>query len=57
MKKNNDAQICNQLEALVLKYEGYLKSDDGKELDDYEQGEHNVLLSVLQDLKKILSVN
>lgn len=57
MGKNNDAQICDQLGALILKYEGYLESDEGKELDDYEQGERNVLLNVVHDLKKILSVN
>lgn len=51
---NNDGWICNQLEELVDKYENYLKSDDGKELDTYEQGEHNSLLAVVQTLKELL---
>lgn len=44
-----------QLEELVAKYEHYLKLDDKKEcLGDYEQGEHNELLAVVQDLKELL---
>ena len=51
---NNDTWICNQLEELVFKYEQYLKSDEEKELDEYEQGEHNELLVVVTELKELL---
>ena len=51
---NNDGWICNQLEELVYKYEQYLESDENKELDEYEQGEHNVLLAVVTELKELL---
>lgn len=52
---NNDTWICNQLEELVAKYENYLKQDENKEnMDDYEKGEHNELLAVVQDLKELL---
>ena len=51
---NNDTWICNQLEDLVAKYEGYLKSDEDKDLDEYEQGEHNELLAVVTELKELL---
>lgn len=51
---NNDTWICNQLEEIVFKYEKYLKSDEGRELDEYEQGEHNELLAVVAELKEIL---
>lgn len=52
---NNDTWICNQLEELVAKYESYLKSDEEKEsLGDYEQGEHNELFSIVQELKELL---
>lgn len=51
---NNDGWICNQLEELVDKYEGYLKSDEGKKLSEYEQGERNSLLFVVQTLKELL---
>lgn len=51
---NNEGWICNQLEELVNKYDGYLKSDEGKELDEYEQGEHNELLAIVTELKEIL---
>ena len=51
---NNDGWICNQLEELVFKYDQYLQSDEGKELDEYEQGEHNELLAVVTELKEIL---
>ena len=50
---NNDTWICNQLEDLVVKYEGYLKTDE-KKMDDYKQGEHNELLVVVQELKELL---
>lgn len=44
-----------QLEELVAKYENYLKMDENKEkLGDYEQGEHNILLMVVQELKELL---
>ena len=52
---NNDTWICNQLEDLVAKYEGYLKSDEDKDLDEYEQGEHNELLAVVTELKELLN--
>ena len=42
------------MEELVDKYDGYLKSDEGKELDEYEQGEHNELLAIVTELKEIL---
>lgn len=51
---NNDTWICNQLEDLIAKYEGYLKSDEDKDLDEYEQGEHNELLAVVTELKELL---
>lgn len=52
---NNDTWICNQLEELVIKYESYLKLDEEKEsLGDYEQGEHNELLAIVQELKELL---
>ena len=51
---NNDGWICNQLEDLVYKYEQYLQSDEGKDLDEYEQGEHNELLAVVTELKELL---
>lgn len=51
---NNDGWICNQLEELVYKYEQYLESDENRELDEYEQGEHNVLLAVVTELKELL---
>lgn len=51
---NNDTWICNQLEDLVAKYEGYLKADENKDLDEYEQGEHNELLAVVTELKELL---
>lgn len=51
---NNDTWICNQLEDLVVKYEECLRSDDGKDLNDTELGEHNNLLTVVQDLKELL---
>lgn len=39
----------------MIKYEKYIKSDEEKEhLDDYEQGEHNGLLAVIQELKELL---
>ena len=46
---NNDTWICNRLEDLVVKYEECLRSDDGKDLSDTELGEHNNLLTVVQD--------
>ena len=54
---NNDTWICNQLEDLVVKYEGYLKTDEKRKMDDYEQGEHNELLAVVQELKELLYKN
>lgn len=52
---NSDTWICNQLEELVEKYGKYLESDEDKEsLGDYEQGEHNALLAVVQELKELL---
>ena len=51
---NNDTWICNQLEDLVVKYEGYLKIDEKNEMDDYEQGEYDTLLAVVQELKELL---
>lgn len=48
-------KMVKQLEELVAKYENYLKLDEEKEcLGDYEQGEHNELLAVVQDLKELL---
>lgn len=44
-----------QLEELVAKYENYLKMDENKDnLGDYEQGDHNILLVVVQELKELL---
>ena len=51
---NNDTWICNQLEDLVVKYEGYLKIDEKNEMDDYEQGEYDTLLAVVQELNELL---
>ena len=51
---NNDEWICNQLEELVFKYEKFLESDEDKELDEYEEGEHNELLAVVVELKELL---
>lgn len=51
---NNDTWICNQLEDLVVKYEESLRSNDGKDLSGTELGEHNILLSVVKDLKELL---
>lgn len=46
-----------KLKALIKKYEGYLASDEDKHLDEYENGERNELLAVVQDLKEILGEN
>ena len=51
---NNDTWICNQLEDIVVKYEGYLKSDEKNEIYDYDQGEYDALLAVVQELKELL---
>lgn len=51
---NNDTWICNQLEDLVVQYEEYLKTDEERNMDDYEQGEHDELLAVVQELKELL---
>lgn len=51
---NNDTWICNQLEDLVVQYEEYLKTDKERNMDDYEQGEHDELLAVVQELKELL---
>lgn len=51
---NNDTWICNQLEDLVVQYEEYLKTDEKRNMDDYEQGEHDELLAVVQELKELL---
>lgn len=52
---NNDTWICNELELLVAKYEGYLEQDAKNDnLGEYEQGEHNELLAVVQSLKELL---
>ena len=51
---NNDTWICNQLEKLVFQYEKYLKTDEERELDEREQGEHDELLAVVTELKEIL---
>lgn len=42
------------IEKLVARYEKYLKGDREKEMDDYEQGQHNELLAVVKDLKELL---
>lgn len=60
MQKNkrddsDDTWICNQLENLIVKYDNYLKSyEDKDELDDYERGEYDELLAVVQSLKELL---
>lgn len=51
---NNDTWICNQLEDLVVQYEEYLKTDEERNMDEYEQGEHDELLAVVQELKELL---
>ena len=51
---NNDTWICNQIEELVFQYEKYLKIDEERKLDEYEQGEHNELLAIVTELKEIL---
>ena len=51
---NNDTWICNQLEDLVVEYEKRLYLDNGRDLSDIEQGEHNMLYSILHDLKELL---
>ena len=43
-----------KIEKLITRYEKYLKTDRGKEMDDYEQGQHNELLAVVKDLKELL---
>lgn len=52
---NNDIRICNQLKELILRYDRYLEVDEGREMDEYEQGEHDQLLTVLTDLKELLN--
>lgn len=52
---NNDTRICNQLKDLILRYDRYLEVDEGREMDEYEQGEHDQLLTVLTDLKELLN--
>ena len=52
---NNDIRICNQLKELILRYDRYLEVDEGREMDEYEQGEHYQLLTVLTDLKELLN--
>lgn len=51
---NNDTWICNQLEDLVVQYEEYLKTDEERNMDNYEQGGHDELLAVVQELKELL---
>lgn len=54
---NSDTWICNRLKELVVKYEGYLKQDENNEsMGDYEKGEHNALLTVVQELKELLYI-
>ena len=45
------------LEALIAKYEGYTKLNEEKPLEtnSYENGENNVLLAVIADLKDMIS--
>ena len=52
---NNDIRICNQVKELILRYDRYLEVDEGREMDEYEQGEHDQLLTVLTDLKELLN--
>lgn len=33
-----------KIEKLITRYEKYLKTDREKEIDDYEQGQHNITM-------------
>ena len=55
--ENKGSVSQTDLEALIAKYEGYTKLNEEKPLEtnSYENGENNVLLAVIADLKDMIS--
>ena len=63
MKKNvkiesqashTEGSLYKKLEELISQYDGFLKGDEERDLDEYEQGEHDQLLIVNATMKEIL---